>query len=452
MPALRTLGKFGVQFTLLGVATTLVTLSFARTAQAVPSFAEQTGQPCSACHVGAFGPQLKQAARDFKLYGYINSDNQDHFPPLAAMVQTSFTHTNAPQSGGAAPGFGPNDNFAADQVSLFYAGRITSEIGAFAQITYDGIQHNFTMDNIDIRHAREGTLFGSDIVYGVTVNNSPTVQDLWNSTPAWGFPYSSSGLAPTPAATTLIDGTLAQAVVGAGAYALWNDLVYLELDAYKGLGRDVRNALGVVPVSDSNSYDGLIPYWRAALQHEFGQHYVQFGTYGLQAILYPGGDKTAGTTDRITDTALDANYQWIADADDTTSNVISAHATYIHEKLDLDASQQLVGSNPSNTLSTFRADVSYSIGATYTPSIQYFRTRGSSDAAYWGTANGSPDSEGIVGEIAYVPWGKPDSSVTRLNARLALQYVAYTKFNGTEQDASKNNTVYLNLWVALPWR
>ena len=46
---------------------------------------------------------------------------------------------------------------------------------------------------------------------------------------------------------------------------------------------------------------------------------------------------------------------------------------------------------------------------------------------------------------------KPEH-VTRLNARLALQYVAYTKFNGTEQDASKNNTVYLNLWVALPWR
>src|ERR1700722_13900739 len=409
-PALRTLGKFGARCALVGMAATLVMFSLARTAQAVPSFAEQTGQPCAACHVGAFGPQLKQAARDFKLYGYINSDNQDHFPPLAAMVQTSFTHTNAPQSGGAAPGFGPNDNFAADQVSLFYAGRSTSEIGAFAQITYDGIQHNFTMDNIDIRHAREGSLFGSDIVYGVTLNNSPTVQDLWN------------------------------------------DRVYLDLDAYKGLGRDVRNALGVVPVSDSNSYDGLIPYWRAALQHEFGQHYVQFGTYGLQANLYPGGDKTAGTTDQITDTALDANYQWIADPDDTTSNVVSAHATYIHEKLDLDASQQLVGSNPTNTLSTFRADVSYSIGATYTPSVQYFRTRGSSDAAYWGTANGSPDSEGIIGEIAYVPWGKPDSSVTRVNARLALQYVAYTKFNGTEQGASKNNTIYLNLWVALPWR
>jgi hypothetical protein len=27
-------------------------------ALAVPSFAIQTGQPCAACHIGAFGPQL----------------------------------------------------------------------------------------------------------------------------------------------------------------------------------------------------------------------------------------------------------------------------------------------------------------------------------------------------------------------------------------------------------
>jgi hypothetical protein len=38
-------------------------------AQAIPSFAAQTGQPCAACHVGAFGPQLKPYGRDFKLHG-----------------------------------------------------------------------------------------------------------------------------------------------------------------------------------------------------------------------------------------------------------------------------------------------------------------------------------------------------------------------------------------------
>jgi len=36
----------------------LLLLALPRTAHAVPSFAAQTGQPCTACHVGAFGPQL----------------------------------------------------------------------------------------------------------------------------------------------------------------------------------------------------------------------------------------------------------------------------------------------------------------------------------------------------------------------------------------------------------
>jgi hypothetical protein len=35
-----------------------VLLVMAEPARAVPSFAAQTGEPCSACHVGGFGPQL----------------------------------------------------------------------------------------------------------------------------------------------------------------------------------------------------------------------------------------------------------------------------------------------------------------------------------------------------------------------------------------------------------
>src|SRR5438105_2536853 len=87
-------------------------LSARSPALAVPSFAIQTGQPCAACHIGAFGPQLTPYGRDFKLHGYTAGDGKDHGLPLAFTTQTSFTHTLAPQSGGAAPGFRDNDNFA----------------------------------------------------------------------------------------------------------------------------------------------------------------------------------------------------------------------------------------------------------------------------------------------------------------------------------------------------
>jgi len=52
------------------ITAALVCCAVSRPADAVPAFAEQTGQPCAACHVGAFGPQLKPYGRDFKLHGY----------------------------------------------------------------------------------------------------------------------------------------------------------------------------------------------------------------------------------------------------------------------------------------------------------------------------------------------------------------------------------------------
>jgi hypothetical protein len=90
-----------------------------RPALAVPAFAVQTGQPCAACHVGAFGPQLKPFGRDFKLHGYVGNDGKDHGLPLAMTSRASFTHTWEPQPGGAAPGLKPNDNLIVDAVSAY---------------------------------------------------------------------------------------------------------------------------------------------------------------------------------------------------------------------------------------------------------------------------------------------------------------------------------------------
>jgi len=417
-------------------------------ANAVPSFAEQTGQPCAACHVGAFGPQLKQYGRDFKLNGYVATDGKNHFPPLAVTTQLSFTHTNNAQPSPPAHNFADNDNFAMDQASLYYAGKIAPNVGGFIQVTYDGIGKQLHIDNTDIRYAHDTELFDQDFVYGFTANNSPSVTDLWNSTPVWAFPYNQSPLAPTPLASTLIDGGLGQKVAGAGAYAMWNDLVYAEFDLYRGLGYDVLNATGILPVAGTDKTLGVIPYWRLALQQNFGRHYVQVGTYGLNASVLPGGVAIPGHVDQFTDLALDANYQFEVNPKDVTGDMISAHATLIHEDGWLGASQIVAGSVPFHGLDTFRADVSYSIGATITPSIQYFSTHGTADAAYFGTANGSPNSSGMIAEIAYVPFGKPDSFISWGNIRFAVQYVSYFRFDGATNNAAANNALYFSVWAA----
>ena len=65
------------------LALTLITLP--RISAAVPSFASQTGMPCSQCHVVAFGVALTAYGRQFKLNGYTYTGGE-HAMPLAAPV------------------------------------------------------------------------------------------------------------------------------------------------------------------------------------------------------------------------------------------------------------------------------------------------------------------------------------------------------------------------------
>jgi len=168
-------------------------------AQAVPSFARQTGLECGNCHLSWL--ELSSVGREFKLGGYtlmkevkeerpwlpMQSDGPPPKLPLAAMLQLSATNTNS--TAGADPSnFPRNNSVALQQFSLFYAGRIAEHVGAFAQWTYDGIAHHSSIDNVDIRYANHFKREGTDLTYGLTVNNNPTVSDIYSTTPAWGFP------------------------------------------------------------------------------------------------------------------------------------------------------------------------------------------------------------------------------------------------------------------------
>jgi len=82
------------------------------------------------------------------------------------------------------------------------------------------------------------------------------------------------------------------------------------------------------------------------------------------------------------------------------------------------------------------------------PTLQYFRTEGSTDTGLY-AGNGRPNAEGYTIDLAYVPFGKPDSSIQWGNARVALQYTGYTEFNGTSKGAADNNTVFLNFIVQM---
>ena len=215
---------------LLLLATALA-IGGAGNAQAVPAFAVQTGQACAACHINGFGPQLTPFGRQFKLEGYTMRAGDTFTAPVSAMVMASYVHTNSDQPP-PAPHYATNDNLTLDQASLFVAGGIGDHFGGFTQWTYDGVGRALAWDNLDLRATDHETIAGSDVLLGLSLNNAPGTQDSWNTLPAWGFPYTTSDLSPSPATGTIMDGALAQAVLGISAYAYIDSSIYTEFGLY----------------------------------------------------------------------------------------------------------------------------------------------------------------------------------------------------------------------------
>lgn len=425
---------------------------------AVPSFARQTGVSCTACH--SEFPILTEYGRQFKLSGYTMGD-QGTLPPFAFMLQPSFTTTDKDQPGGAGPHFGKNNNFALTQGSLFYSGKLfgpyakdlfgtdaaayLNKIGTFSQLTFDGVARQLHWDNVEVRYADTGIWGNCPVTYGVYVNNNPGMQDPWNSTPVWGFPFSSSGLGPTPAAGTLIEGGLAQEVVGLGSYVMLSNSIYLDLGAYHTLDKQMQRAVGIDPSGESQ-VPGVAPYWRMAYTKSEENNSWETGLFGLFADTYPGRDNSRGE-DHLVDIGIDSQYQLALDNQDLTGMISG-----IYESEQWDASRQLGNtSNRCDHLWSTKATVDYLYDKTYGGAVSYFFVDGSQDPLlYSGSSTGSPLSDGVVLQLNYLPLNKSGgpSFWPKSNVKFSVQYVIYNRFDGTSRHASDNNTLYLEIWTA----
>jgi hypothetical protein len=421
---------------------------------------------CIACHTSY--PELTSFGREFKLSGYTLSTDESKLPPLAVMLQPSFTRTAEPQAGGAAPGFRANDNFALTQASVFYGGRLfgpyamqlfgpdlaqfVNHIGMFMQTTYDGVGKAWSWDNTEVRYANTGTIAGHGATYGVYANNNPTMEDLWNSTPAWGYPFSGSGLAPGPAAATLLDGGFAQQVAGAGAYVMLDNTLYVDLAGYHTIGSRLQKSLGVDPEGEAQ-IGGVAPYWRVALEKPLGNGTIEVGTFGLVTDTRPGRDSNAGQ-DHIVDLGFDSQYQ-VAWAKNDFSTMLS----WIDEQQTWTASQTLGNTtNLDDSLQSAKLTLNYLYDKTYGLTIQYFAVHGDADALlYADSQSGSPDSDGMIIQLDYLPFNKSGGPAfwPRSNVKISLQYVAYNNFDGARTNydgaganARDNNTLYLETWFA----
>jgi hypothetical protein len=418
------------------------------TAAALPSYARQTGLPCSGCHYTP--PELNAAGRLFKLMGYIdrvkNTDivaesggrrsgmNMLASLPLGAWFETSLTNTKAPQTGTQ------NGNFEFPQdVSLFLAGGWAAHLGSFLQVTYNAQDDHFSIDNTDIRYANKFKGSGKEWVYGISLNNNPTVEDLWNSTPAWGFPFIVSDSAPTPAAVPLIGGGLAQDVAGIGAYTMWDQHLYFAGTIYRS--DHVGSPQPTNGQGASINIRGVAPYWRLAWQQNGRKDNFEIGTYGIHVKATPGAIQ--GPEDSYTDWGPDFQYDHTFGKD-----VLSVRGSYLRENSALVASLASgAASESAHHLDSGNLNAEYHFGNRYSANGGWFMTSGTPDplvyaqAAITGSANGGPRSAGYIANFSFWPIQNLD---------LAAQYTAYTRFNGAAtnydgagRNASDNNTVYL---------
>jgi hypothetical protein len=471
-----------------------------RQARALPSFARQTGQPCGTCHTDYYA--LTPYGRRFKLLGYTTGggpfrttlfptssnvpelaagyarefsdlaayageiEHKDWVPPVSMMGVIGLTHTDSAQAPPTAP-YHPNDNLVLSPVSFFYGGAITEHVGAFAQLTWNAppvggfgspYGQNWNWDNTDIRFANTATIGSMDVIYGITANNNPTVQDVWNTTPAWGYPYVASTVAPAPATHTLIEGALAAHVGSVGAYALINDVLYLEATGYRTLDPHTQNSFGINPLGAPGLIDGIAPYFRTAIEPHWGDHWLMMGAFGMLAKINPfiglpnpvGPFATFPQTDNYTDVGVDSQYQYQG-----RGYWLTLRGSYIREFQQLNASfANGLASNPTNDLHSLKLQASAALGSdnTIVLTAQYFRTWGTPDPLlYASLASGlSPDSNGWMAEIAYIPFGASKApGWPWANVRIGLQYTWYNRFDGTTFGAQNNNTLFLYTWFAM---
>jgi hypothetical protein len=428
----------------------LLALAFlSRPAAAVPSFARELGVPCSTCHTSF--PQLNAFGREFKLNGYLlgpasakgvqaqdakgnTTMSLDSFPPLSAMLTADLTSLRK-----SVPDSQNNSVELPQEASLFFAGRIGPRIGSFLQLTYSQEDGSIGLDVAEIRYAKSGMLHEKPVTYGVFVNNNPTLEDPWNSTPAWGFPWAEASVVPESAAAALIDGALAQDVMGVGGYASFHGKFYVASGLYRS-----AHVGSSSPTADSeNTIDNAALYWRLAWQRALGKNTLELGTYGLHARLHPQG--LTGDTDDYTDYSVDPQLERPAGA-----RAFVLHGSYTREHQDLNASFAAdLAEQPGYRLGTLRVDAGMQ-GAKLGYMLGLARTTGGTDTvrfapeAVTGSENGKPDTTSLIGELIYSPLQ---------NVQLRLQYRHYARFNGATgnydgfgRSAGDNDTLMLHAW------
>ena len=466
-------------------------------AYALPAFARQTGQNCVSCHAGGQFPELTPYGRMFKMTGYTIGTRTN--VPLSVMGVMSYAKVkDTTKSDDPTVDFSKNNSLMFATGSVFLAGKVTDNVGAFVQVTYDNYssqkvgpngelgrwQGHSQADNMDFRYADRFIDANRDLIVGLSVNNNPSVSDPWNTAAAWMqyVPVAS------PSGHQFVDGPYPALgaggnIAGATAYGYWNKTIYGELGLYRSANRAFSFMSAGIADIQKTKLGGSNPYWRFAYTGEWGAHNVMLGTSGMVAHVFDAESDTADLNNRarIKNTGVDAQYQYLLDP-----HTVTAQAAYMRQAQTYSANAfaaaappyfladgvtQVAAPNPSDTMNTLRAKLTYVYQAKYGGSVSFFNVRGTTNTL---NQTAGFDSTGLV--TSTDPNGTGITS-TRVNGnlsgnpatrgftyegfwtpvqyvRVGMQYTAYNKFNGASdnydgfgRNAKDNNTFRFYIWA-----
>ena len=317
------------------------------------------------------------------------------------------------------PHYDANNNFALDQISAFLAGGIGEHTGGFMQFTYSNIPNASHLDNTDLRpYTTTFDLGGNELRVGTTINNNPTVQDPYNSTFAWGYPYVASGLAPTPAASPILASGFNNNSIGYTVYAWYDHSLYLEAGVYTTLSPWSLAASAMTSVSAVRR--ARCPICAPPMNGTGTPRRCMSArsTCSPMSIRSSGVFQTDGSMgrDHYSDYAFDASYQYLGDG----THIVTAQGIFTHED------QNLEGTTAASMQQ--RHDVRTEIEPQPDPDERLLLVpehlwpdarlaehlgTGQSGAVctgvdLTGSANSKPNSNAFIIEADWVPFGKPD--------------------------------------------
>jgi hypothetical protein len=453
---------------LFGILAAAAAIFWASRADALPSFTGQTGAPCSACHIGGFGPQLTPFGIYFKAAGYTQGGGTGVWSKIPFNYQTgSISYTHLAKDRPSVPkGWTTTNNWVSPGCGSFviagghsWEGKIG--VGGIGKMFLNNTAAFVTGGTVasigpsDLKFTKPLTAGSHSLIVGLDFNNQATISDPYDnnlySFYGQGFPLEGPTNAFSPGGGPHI-GSVVKTVGGALLSVLVDNTYYAEVGVYESMSPSLATALGGTP---GQMIAGGAPYVRIAWQHQWANNFLEVGGLYMDIPFnsIPGIANPSAQNEYV-DWGLDAMYQRQIGRD-----VFVVTANWLTETQNLGATFGAGrASNATDNVQQFRITGTYAWNGNFEASLAWLQTWGSNDAKLYpstvpitGSAAHSPNAQTLIAQVDWAPWGNAtegDKGWPWLNVRVGIQYRHYLQFNGgtTNYDgfgrnASDNDTL-----------